>query len=88
MSGHELHKGPEFYEFLEKVRGLIIEYQQYVEPTDVCDCHPMPDGPMLLDRVILLTTWLDSDNDEWLARANDDMPFSSVQGILHRMLFD
>lgn len=88
MEGHELYKGPEFMEFLEKLRGLVIEYQEFIEPKEMCDCHPMPDGSLLLDRVMLITTWLDEDGDEWIARANDNMPFSNVQGILHRMLFD
>lgn len=86
----ELHKSPKFWEFMEKVRALAIEYKEHIGPQPVWweDQEYVPEGELFLDRVIVITTWLDAESDEWLTRACDMMPLSQILGIFHRQLYE
>ncbi len=99
MSGsrcsHE--KDPRYNEFLGKMRLLINEYktalapayeeQSEMLPSEVED-PPTPAEDLVLDRMMVLVTWLDNEGDSWMTRISDPMPSFVWKGMMFEMIHD
>ena len=70
----------------EKIRLILQEYHEWFQP-DEDDQNEGWDGPFLLNNHLLVVSYLDSDNDEWVGTFRPlNMTQSQRDGMMYRAL--
>lgn len=72
----------------DKIRSILQDYNDWFQP-DEEDQQDGWSGPFLLNDFIIITSFLDNEDDEWVSTFRPRrMTQSQRDGMMHRALFD